>query len=137
MIAANELRIGNWVLVETTVDNKVVVVNAQWGYHWFSPLPEHRRGIETVSIDSAYPIPLTPEILVGCGLTVVKEHSIDPLCIEYGTLMDEDGDYDFHIQYEGSICYFMWYGDDVAITSLHQLQNLYFALTGTELNIQL
>jgi len=70
---------------------------------------------------SAYsPIQLTPEILEKCGLI---NNKIFPE-IEYFTLVD--GSLHFEDRYT---C--------VDVKYLHQLQNLYFALTGVELNVQL
>lgn len=134
MIAANELRINNWV-------NKSYFGEERSEYFQIT------KGFE---IDSAeelyYPIPLTPELLVRCGFEKEKIHNGFSFKKEIG----RDGfkleicfckgvqEYtDFKII--GNGCY-----DDCGEMSLneilkylHQLQNLYFALTGEELNIEL
>lgn len=68
-------------------------------------------------------IPLTEEILLKCGF---ERYEFD------------NGQYRFKnrliVIRDGK---FVDYGSDVIITSLHQLQNLYFSLTGEELTINL
>jgi len=119
MINANELRIGNWVLIES----HITTVN-------------HIMGDE----DYFLPIPLTPEILEKCGFV---KNKVQNDCIELGGI-------DFHLE-------LMWGKENYyypmltqtpqgceertvflnRINSLHQLQNLYFALTGQELEVKL
>lgn len=84
------------------------------------------------------PIPLTPEILDKCGFMEV-ENDILP----YWQWMGEDRNViEWHE--DGSIligkageCSHGFNTDEHRITSLHQLQNLYYALTGEELNVKL
>ena len=112
-ILASELRIGNWYnhngRYEQVTPNTILEV-------WESP----RKWVQ--------PIPLTPEILEKCGFVI-----------------DYQGDY--MISFNGRVYY---YGNgfimkDFSIKTklnqfpiqyLHQLQNLYFALTGEELNFK-
>jgi len=105
MINANELRIGNWVALKD-------------GY--FVPIAD--GGILAINQKrfECYPISLTPEILEKCGF--VSNPYQDRY--EFG---------DIHVEYCGfrDIC---WVNGKPHIEYLHQLQNLYFALTNEELN---
>jgi len=110
-ISANELRIGNWVDA------------GQLGHTQIASI-----GLSTVGYGN--PIPLTPEILEKCGF--VYEH--DQIGMMYrikNFVMFYDGEgigrnYGMDATDEARM--------DVNCKSLHQLQNLYFALTNTELN---
>ena len=111
MIAENELRIGNWVWIEGYGMKAITEVNPS-------------------SCGSFTPITLTAELLQQCNFKRV-EHE-DP--------------------YSGSDTYFThqkysWHDEGVFrlddrtiahdITTVHKLQNLYFALTGQELEVDL
>lgn len=124
MIQANELRIGNWVIYHSDEDMFTAI-----------------DGTDIVTMESKIeyaekhsPIPLTPEILEKCGFENKSKTT----------------DYYFESNYCAIILggsmkklYPSVYGEfglepyGEEIKSLHQLQNLYFALTGEELNIQL
>lgn len=109
MIQANELRIGNWV--KSNIYQQVTVEILDW-------LSNDRH-----NHDSLQPIPLTPEILEKCGFVR------NELMAKHNTVI--------------------WYGDHIGVKGilgvvkpcecgyLHQLQNLYFALTGEELTVNL
>jgi hypothetical protein len=118
MIKANDLRLENWVYVvdeESTPKKKPVQVNLTW-----LQIPE-----------ALEPIPLTPELLEKAGF-------------EWMHTNNEDGDerewlqhniFDWLKYYEGHI-----HVDEYCIAHihyLHQLQNLYYLLTGKELEINL
>jgi len=113
-INANELRIGNWVAIGEMVERPLTKI-----------IPE---------LCGAYnPIPLTPDILEKAGF--VKSNT------EYGDGIPTLGKFQISL-YDGDNFIKMLatvrYDKSVAVkvASLHQLQNLYFALTGEELNIQ-
>ena len=73
------------------------------------------------------PIELTEEILLKCGFE--KHFELDNvLCLLGFSIEDRSGK--FNLFYNGACVV-------PSIKYLHQLQNLYFALTGEELNIQL
>lgn len=116
MIAANELRIGNKVL--RTKNNSLFTITA--------------IDISTIANGdlSVTGIPLTPEILEQCGFKKSHQGYMELSRDEFNLAFDETG-LDIAIN-----------GNDIAntlshIKYLHQLQNLYFALTGTELEINL
>lgn len=106
MVDIRELRVGNWLM-------------GKLGPQQVEPLDFKYM----VVLNSADPIPLTPEILEKCGF--VKMMGILGLYpIDISARMEV---VIFGGNYEG--------GHDIHhIIHLHQLQNLYYALTGTELN---
>lgn len=142
MIKANELRVGNLVLEDGEI-YKVVLADF---YNMY--LDEGVNKLQT--------IPLTEEILLKCGFD--KEKSAD--IYEYDV-------YSIQISNNRSLCYCKhplknsstgeetiddaWWFDDFYAPSftnfgddfwrkpkhLHQLQNLYWCLTGEELNVQI
>lgn len=104
MIQAHELRIGNWV---------------SFDLH-FKQITDFE--IMEYASRNSKPIPLTPEILESCGLT------IDLNGIVYC--------YDFHLDYDGHYFFPLGKGK-VYIYFLHQFQNLYFCLCGVEIEVKL
>lgn len=123
-IKASELRIGNWVnskLVFHFPERVVYRPTRILAYHF-----------QVNDEDCFHPIPLTPEILYKCGFVGVQ-----------GTLFLKDSFQIFFFENQISVSYFspdipahklqVYYGPNY---SLHQLQNLYFALTGEELDIK-
>jgi hypothetical protein len=142
MIAANELRIGNWIEAVAPMGNyymKMYSVN-------FESLENNP--------DSANPIPLTPELLEKCGF--IKK---DPIVDSKYASTEYELDISAKIKGEnrqlfvGTVlninipshkkgyCFVSHTVDNYwgsnNITHLHQLQNLYFALTGEELEVNL
>ena len=128
---ANELRIGNWVL--DAISNKI-----------------ERADYLTIKIlvdeDDVYEhIPLTEEWLLKFGFQIKDQLSIHKTKVYYISGIDVDyclyfadfrQDFGFYIEYTDSpfdkdlgVLYPIAFG----IKYVHQLQNLYFALTGEEL----
>lgn len=88
--------------------------------------------------EPAKPIPLTSELLEKCGF-VNKPTKNYPLSFEQDN-GDRDLDWTFRIWWwRDDICVEPFGRDNghIGIQYLHQLQNLYFALTGTELTVNL
>lgn len=115
MIQANELRIGNYIIRANGFPSAVSAYDF-----------EHTNFQET------NPIPITPEILEKCGFDLtqwfcegsykIREDKSDML---YGwTFVVRNANHDREIEFG----YFKY---------VHELQNLYFALTGEELEIEL
>lgn len=110
---ANELQIGNWIELKNSGFIKIEADNIG----------------DIVNNEAIFePIPLTPEILKKCGFVKKWLDNGDTIrCWDY-----ELNEFHLHVL-----------GDDMItfmtrkINYVHQLQNLYFALTGGELNIQL
>lgn len=122
MIQANELRIGNWILL----NGEPIPV----GWSLIKDIRDQNKGIETSQNKKCKyeGIPLTSEIIEKAGFEVYG----NSLSV-YQTTYEKDGIVLNNI--------FNLVGEDGGIGRplqyVHQLQNLYFALTGTELNIEL
>ena len=126
MIKANELRIGNWVMY----DNRLFQIEAI--SRSLPCLNTDEFGIGVVDWNNINPIPLTPEILEKCGLK--NGNSELDRNVFYSTNKHLA---QFSVNISGS--FGIYVGVFIALRSvhleyLHQLQNLYFALTNTELN---
>jgi hypothetical protein len=113
MIQTNELRIGNWLLDE---------------HGKYFNVGSIQKNFHGVNINNKYPgliepIHLTNEILVQCGF---ENGVLGNFKIGY------DGDdfvkQQFSVPFEDRL---------LKVKYLHQLQNLYYALTGKELSIDL
>lgn len=106
-----ELRIGNFIFNHCEREAQVESIGVGW--------IKFSDGQES-PIDSIQPIQLTGECLMRAGFNNVGsyyQHNQSWVDIEYIN-------YDF---------WFTTHGEDVKIKHVHQLQNLYFALTGIEL----
>jgi hypothetical protein len=120
MIKPEELRIGNYYLIGDTA--------IRLGQKAFELL------IVFNTVDRLTPIPLTPEILEKCGFELNKYNStyghsgIGYLCLE----PLNQGQYDVI-----PICDNGKAINKKPLQHLHQLQNLYYTLTGEELNLNL
>lgn len=116
-----ELRIGNWVVID---------FYKQWELEDYKSYGKKVDG--EWQNDNVEPIPLTPEILKKTGFKQSSEFD-DTFRLN-----------EFDIYYRISYC--EWTVDDRGdnegtkprfIKYVHQLQNLYYSLTGTELEINL
>ena len=106
---ATELRLNNYVLE----DGQVVLLSTN--YDLFKCLVNVNRGI------GFEPIPLTEEWLLKFGFEVYKfDHKENQYRFKDRLIVIRDN-------------LFYDYGTGVIIKHVHQLQNLYFALTGEEL----
>lgn len=126
MIKASELRIGNWVTVGENSNFQVKIIN---GKNKFEP------------------IPITAELLKKTNFELDADES-KHRCWHY-RLGYNEWDQDFFLQLtdpDDEIDMALIYSRDVPESScqiinfpkyLHQLQNLFFALTGTELETNL
>lgn len=120
MIQANELRIGNYVSYK----------NERWikvGYH------EIRYAV-LYPDNSYYPIPLTPEILEKAGFRNISDLSTNMYTSFWNDVVGQISGYHNGYFFKDSVC------NDInvlPINYVHQLQNLYFALTGEELPINM
>jgi hypothetical protein len=109
---ANELRVGNW-------------------YHWYADGKLYHYQIEpkdfqrTDLLPNFEPIPLTEKWLLKFGFEVFEFDNGQPNQYRFKDRL-------LVIREEK----FVDYGSSVAIKYVHQLQNLYFALTGQELQLK-
>jgi hypothetical protein len=115
MIAANELRIGNWVNFYYSIskETKYFQIDCQW----FASDADQKDTL---------PIPLTPEVLEKCGFN--RESDLDDWTHGYKFQTNSE----FILISRNDTLYYID-AINVELKSLHQLQNLYFALTGEEL----
>jgi hypothetical protein len=125
MIQANELRIGNWIEAVADMGN------------YQMKMTEHNFTSVARNPNCVNPIPLTPEI-EKCGFEKgVETHGFKNWYIKHlGFVLcnapnDSENPNDWYLKVDidkpNYIC---------CIKYLHQLQNLYFALTNTELNFK-
>jgi hypothetical protein len=132
MIQASDLRIGN-MINEAYLGNVSVYSVSTGEFNTIEVSAIHNQ-IYTISEDNANPIPLTKEILEKCGFKVnklgnffkrvaAKNEGYKPE-VHLGDYFDEKG-----------FCYLV--GANIHITTVHELQNLYKALTNEELTITL
>lgn len=125
-IKANELRIGNWVYGSS--GKKLIKIDyIKFDRIGMRLIGEGYAGLISESYEETIafskPIPLTEEILLKCGF----EKESDAYTYKYFELS-----YDFYCAVNSCE-----YTIGEKINSVHQLQNLYFALTGEELKINL
>ena len=117
MIQANELRIGNYISYK----------NERWikvGYH------EIRYAV-LYPDNSYYPIPLTPEILEKAGFVKTGRYAIGA-----GGYITYEKDRVVLLHPKKGHPFVLAF-HETQVQSVHQLQNLYFALTGEELPINM
>lgn len=124
MIDAKELRIGNLfsfhgiIAAVTSIDSKFV----EGG----KPLNAVAERLGRMTTELAEPIPLTPEILESAGFEYSIGTETKTVFYANGAIMlvENNGGYNYMFS-------------KTALKYVHQLQNLYFALTGSELTINL
>jgi hypothetical protein len=130
MIQPQELRLGSWI----KINGQVKQLNRKLFKH---------AVLEGLGVENIEPIPLTKEILLKCGFSD-KEYKDGYIGIDVnsgGIITDfvltkplVMGDFQKSLSWEyraGNIPFFN------QIEHLHQLQNLFHSLTGTELEINL
>lgn len=128
MIPANELRIGNWISFNGVENYKVEGVT-RYGVLVYN----HAVRLKYFALDLAQGIPLTEEILLKRGWQYNNGKTSGDLTKDTISKMDIDfimGELKIKSHYEEGALY-----RPLPINHLHQLQNLYYALTGEELEI--
>lgn len=137
MIKPEELRIGNLVNPKIGDFEHVATITALGINAWMELDFDEIDLSQTQQMEygEIEPIPLTPEWLEKFNLTKSKILGIDCwILYEVGDLFLEEmteGSFIAGLKTEKGASYFAWNIDYV-----HQLQNLYFALCGTELEIK-
>lgn len=129
-LRANELRIGNFVFDDYSGVMEVASISDDY----VSLRKNKRLPMGRYDNNNIEPIPLTEEWLVrfgfNCKYKSVHNHwSLGSFGIEQASDVDDDGG--SIPQLEEFTYGFTYYPE---IKYVHQLQNLYFALTGEELN---
>lgn len=124
MIQANELRIGNWFTIGTSNPFQITGIFPE--YVW-ALINETDFPVKDLS-----PIPLTPEWLLRMGF----EENDSWTYFKIG--LSDDSDFTLRSELEpNTYTLYNILGTDLAIyiRTVHQLQNLYFAMTGSDLTI--
>ena len=128
---ANELRIGNYVLDD---EKNTVMIEQISGdnIHLFTQVSRRtEKGNRLIYSSNIFPIPLTEEILLKCGFEKNNEYQYLFCQNKFGYSLNEKT-----IALEEYKNIFLRVRT-VPVEFLHQLQNLYFALAGEELTINL
>ena len=108
MINSIELRFNNFVKYE----GEIKQIKSMWDFDY---------------IDDFYPIPLTKELLLTCGFVWVDSFK----CYVHGYKTEKE----FILKQYSDFWLMCDIDLKVVVKYLHQLQNLYFALTNNELKI--
>jgi len=125
MIQANELRIGNWVLNKRYKSGYKMQIesigefglNVEVGYDGLNPIIDDDCGF-----NECEPIPLTEEWLLKFGFEIHEDGYIT--CSNgYQWILHLDNEFEFEAL-------------KIIVLYVHQLQNLYFALTNEELTFK-
>lgn len=131
MVQSKDLRVGNWVQDEHGIIQYVYRI-WQEGVE----LSADATGIEDLDYESKelFGIPLTNEILKKCGF---KEDIDGDFIIEYtriALIVVEGLENDWLVRYRQDVGIpYMAFNINTPMNYLHQLQNLYYCLTGDEL----
>ena len=133
MIDAKELRLGNWFYDKVT-KRYCYIANIDHGGFvrvFFPNSDMDKDSLSTVSIRELQPIELIEVILIRCGVYVSTG--------TYGPIYSFDNIPPMEIYYDtNERVWVVTYSDALLCKPkyLHQLQNLYFALTGEELEFK-
>jgi hypothetical protein len=120
MIKANELRIGNYV---TTIDDEIrcTSVKGFYGFPVSSGIVNHNNNVN--DFEYLTPIPLTEEWLIKFGFCQIE--------LDNGENYYQNNRFRLNCNYNG-----FYYSRNLDVKYVHQLQNIYFALTSQELTIK-
>ncbi len=110
---ANELRIGNWIMES---DGRIEPV---WEIE--AILVDNEMSVNDCPVSTIHPIPLTEEWLLRFAFYFI-----------HGAYMTSG---DMYLTYSSLNGWFINGNEKIEIEYVHQLQNLYFALTGEELTL--
>ncbi len=120
MIRTNELRLGN--IIEQGLVFRL--------YDMCARVQASNGRVSYINDEHLIPITLTPEILINAGFELENDSNFT----KNYTLPDSRFGYDWHVD---TGWWFRYINLRIECKYLHQLQNLYFALTGHELTIHL
>lgn len=129
MIQGNELRLGNFVLVEHQIEQVSMINGQSAATSNISSHPGASAGeVKQQVLEELQPVPLTDEVLRQCRFVFHDYFNFWQLLTGTGETrseMDIDPDY--------NIIDFMRRPVVKNVASLHQLQNIYFMLNGKEI----
>lgn len=128
-MTAQELRIGNWVSTPEGIAKIVAIDYVKVTLHGFTKNGSFK--IFEESLEDVCGIELTINIILKCGFN--KDRNIIPIySLGLLSIYWISNDYP-----EGRVYYNSWCIHKYKPKSLHQLQNLFYSLTQTELEIKL
>jgi hypothetical protein len=140
-VSVTDLRIGNWIMDRGNkawqIDcwehsTKVAAKEPIIGFCDFTKKPIHGHPL-TEEVDFLKPIPLTEEWVLKLGFSVISENSAGKRYgYVIGGIFSSDLTFTFWKTTKESGKFFRI---DLELKSVHQLQNIYHALTGLELQI--
>lgn len=135
MIQAKELRIGNWVINRERYWSGKSTQFRDFDANVLEIFEDKLKinvDMEYQDYSCIHPIPLTKDILLKCGFkdrASFNEVIFESAFTHYSIILMNEK---YHLHCEDEDEHF-----NFRIESLHQLQNLYFALTGKELEVEL
>lgn len=137
---SRELRIGNWII--DGFGDRRRVAGFHTGYILLDcpNLPQQ----SDVNPKEANPIPLTEEILGKCGFVYRNDHRGLGAIMDFVNEEKDNWKYNMSVAFQHETnnkdniyLHFLQHSTPNNVKYLHQLQNLYFALTNEELTINL
>ncbi len=120
---AKELRIGNWV--KFTPDNGNFIVSQLDNYNTYS------KTINGLCNEDCEPIRVTEEWLVRFGFS--KDSDGSYLKNDISIFIDKRFKSNLYLQTNDKVKHYDWFGFELKVEHVHQLQNLYYSLTQKEL----
>ena len=133
MINAIELRSGNYILQK--VNNKIVMVRCN---------AQHFQLLENGNGKDIYPVVLKAELLEKCGFSENEKYPLLPEAREFILVLPVIGNGNNEIRAyikNNKECFGRAVVNNLPVSNnfyhLHQLQNVYFALTNEELGVKL
>jgi hypothetical protein len=124
MISCYELRIGNYVLVDGNLHEVSVITKTT--VSTFDAEKKEEQEVSEHRLQSIQPVPLTDDILQQCGF-VYHDY------FKFWQLITTGIRSEMNISPDYEVIDFMRKPILKKLTSLHQLQNIYFLLKGREL----
>lgn len=134
-----ELRLGNWIGFTISDESDNILILGQRGIvREISKSIVLLEEIEiAIPVNGLYPIPLTEEILLNAGFQRSDAHRNTQYVLRVTWLAGTEMRLEFFILEEVEGKFTSEHCFNRVILYVHQLQNLYFALTGQELEIKL
>lgn len=120
----SELRQGNIVDYECTYHKITMIFKQSVQSYWIGAKEHYINNNYTCSIDSIKPIPLTEELLLKCGFK--RDSDLKNSLCKFGIWFNVKNMEATYLSQKL-----------IKINYLHQLQNLYWCLTGEELEINM
>jgi hypothetical protein len=128
MIDSRELRLGNLIYGPSDREETIVAII---GEGWVKLYPGRLTGARfDAELKDCSGIPLTEEWLIKLGFEEVYRSLYT---VRYENLQQAQFDYRFNLV--ENLRHLTWRGNTVQCEYVHQLQNLYYSLTGQELQL--